>query len=588
MANQSTILTPATSDVCTFSILIDGQAIPSEFNILHISVIRELNRIPAATIHIQDGDTAKATFKASNTDYFIPGKKIEIQLGYRANNDTVFKGIIIKHSLKVRKHTSNLILECRHPAIKMTFDLHSRYYTDKKDSDIMEEVISTYAIAKDVETTKPALKELVQYECSDWDFLLYRAEANGQVVLVEDEKIKVLSPALDTEPVVTVGYGSTLLELDLEMDARLQSEGIRASTWSSNDQDLISAEAKEPKTTNNGNLTGTKLAESIGHKTNELRHGGTLSQAELQAWADSRLLKERLAKVRGRVRFQGFAAVQPGTVIEANGIGERFAGKLYVSGVRHTLAQGNWESDVQLGLEPKPIASLYSFQSTSTSGLVPAISGLQIGIVTALEKDPAGEDRIKVRLPLISTQEEGIWARLATLDAGKERGTYFRPEIADEVVVGFLHNDPSAAVILGMCHSNAKPNPEPAKDTNHLKGYVSREKLRFSFDDEKKAINLETPKGNKVILSDADKGILLQDQNGNKILLNDQGIQIESAKALTLKAAADLKLEGVNTEIKANSAFKASGATTAEVSATNISIKGSTMTVIEGGLVKIN
>ena len=51
---------------------------------------------------------------------------------------------------------------------------------------------------------------------------------------------------------------------------------------------------------------------------------------------------------------------------------------------------------------------------------------------------------------------------LATLDAGKERGTFFRPEIGDEVVVGFLNDDPRHPVILGMCHSSAKPAPEPA------------------------------------------------------------------------------------------------------------------------------
>ena len=299
-------------------------------------------------------------------------------------------------------------------------------------------------------------------------------------------------------------------------------------------------------------------------------------------------MKERLAKVRGRAKFQGFAGVLPGNIIEVTGIGERFQGKMYVSGVRHTVANGNWETDVQFGLSPDLFAETYNLRPMPAAGLLPAVCGLQIGVVTVLENDPDGEDRIKVRLPLVSAAEEGLWARVATLDAGKERGTFFRPEIGDEVVVGFLNDDPRHPVILGMCHSSAKPAPEPAKDTNHRKGYVSREKMHFVFDDEKKIIVLDTPGGNKLILSEEDKGIVIADQNGNKITLNDSGIKIESTKELTLKAAQDIKIEGLNLDLKAQSAFKASGTGSAEVSGASTTVKGSATTVIQGGMVQIN
>lgn len=588
MSNESTIPTPATPDVCTVAILIEGDEISSEFHLLSIVVTRELNRIPTATIQLQDGEASKATFAASNTDYFIPGKKIEIQLGYRSKNDPVFKGIIIKHSIKMRKNGSQLILECRDEAVKMTSGANSRYYVDKKDSDIMEEIIGLHELEKDITATKPNLKEVVQYDASDWDFLLCRAEANGFVVMVENGKIIAAPPATTKKPVLTVKYGATLLELDAEIDARWQSKGIKASSWNATDQELLEAEAKEPATTGNGNLAPASLADVIGGDPHIIRHGGKLSQPELQAWADGRLLKERLAKVRGRAKFQGFAGVMPGKVIEVTGIGERFEGKMYVSGVRHSLANGNWETDVQFGLSSELFAETYNLRPLPAAGLLPAVSGLQIGIVTVLENDPDGEDRIKVKLPMISTAAEGIWARLATLDAGKERGTFFRPEIGDEVIVGFLNDDPRHPVVLGMCHSSAKPAPEPAKDDNHHKGYISREKMKLTFDDEKKIIALETPGGNKITLSDEDKGLVLEDQNGNKITLNDDGIKIESSKGLILKASKDVKIEGMNTELKAQSAFKASGSGSAEVSGASTTIKGSATTVIQGGMVQIN
>lgn len=586
--NASTIPTPATPDVCTAAILIDGSEISGEFHLLSLVVMRELNRIPTATIHLQDGEASQATFAASNTDFFIPGKQIEIQLGYRSQNDSVFKGMIVKHSIKLRKQGSRLIIECRDVAVKMTSGVKSRYFTEQKDSDVMEALIDAHALQHEVEATLPDLNGLVQYEATDWDFLLCRAEANGQVVLVEDGTIKIARPATGEEPVVAVQFGTTLLELDAEIDARWQSPGITARSWTATDQEVIEAEASEPSTTANGNLSPTDLAAVIDGEPHEIRHGGNLGQPELQAWADARLLKERLAKIRGRAKFQGFAGILPGHLIDVAGIGERFSGRAYVSGVRHTLASGNWETDVQLGLNPELFAETYDLRPLPAAGLLPAVSGLQIGVVTALEGDPDGEDRIQIALPLVGLAEDGLWARMATLDAGENRGTFFRPEINDEVVVGFLNDDPRDPIVLGMCHSSAKPAPEPAQDVNHRKGYVSREQLQAIFDDEKKAIILETPAGNQITLSEEAEGIVLEDQNGNKITMDGSGIVVESSQALTLKAATDIKLEGANVEIAAQSAFKAAGAASAEVSGASTTLKGSATTVVQGGIVQIN
>ncbi|HQU31006.1 MAG: type VI secretion system tip protein VgrG [Planctomycetia bacterium] len=588
MSNESTIPTPATPDVCTIGILVDGVEIPGRFHVLSVSVTRELNRIPSAVIQFLDGEASMSTFEASNSDLFIPGKKVEIQLGYRSQNDPVFKGIVIKNGIRIRKNGSFLTVECRDEAVKMTSGAKSRYFIDKKDSEIMEEIIGSYSLQKEVKPTTPALKEVTQYHSSDWDFILCRAEANGQVVMVTDGKVIVAQPASGEEPVVSVKYGATLLELDAEIDARRQSKGIKTGSWNPAEQKVTETEAKEPPAMNAGNLSPDSLADVIGGEVHDIRHGGMLSEPELQAWADGRLLKERLAKVRGRARFQGFAAVLPGKIIEVTGIGERFEGKMYVSGVRHMVAGGNWETDVQFGLSAELFAETYNLRPLPAAGLIPAVSGLQIGVVTVLENDPDGEDRIKVRLPLISDAEEGIWARIATLDAGKGRGTFFRPEIGDEVVVGFLNDDPRHPVVLGMCHSSAKPAPEPAKDDNHRKGYVSREKMEFIFDDEKKVIVLGTPGGNKITLSEEDKAIVVEDQNGNKMTLNDSGIKIESSKDIVMKAAKDIKIEGMNIDLKAQTAFKAAGTASAEVSGASTTLKGSATTVIQGGVVQIN
>ncbi|MCG8346017.1 MAG: type VI secretion system tip protein VgrG [Chlorobiales bacterium] len=588
MSSENTIPTPATPDVCTIAVLIEGNEIPGRFQLLALSVSHELNRIPSAMVQLLDGEASTATFEASDDELFVPGKSIEIQLGYRGQNDSVFKGLVIKQSIKIRKNGSFLSVECRGKAVKMTRGIKNRYFEAGKESDVMEEIIDSYGLDAEVTPIASEPDSVVQYESTDWDFLVCRAEASGMMVMASNDSIVVAPPDTSASPAVTVRFGATVLEIDAEMDARLQDSGITAVSWSPADQEILETEASEPSTTGNGNLTADELAEVLGGEASVIRHGGNVSQPELKSWADALLMKERLAKVRGRVRFQGLAAIQPGQIIEVAGIGARFEGNLYVSGVRHTVSGGNWETDVQFGLDPEIFPETYNLRPLPASGLLPGVGGLQMGVVTVLEGDPGGMERIKIRLPMISEADEGIWARLATLDAGRERGTFFRPEIGDEVVVGFIGDDPRHPVVLGMCHSGAKPAPEPASDDNHRKGYMSREKMKLTFDDDKKIIHLETPGGNKLSLTDEDNGIVIEDMNGNRMTLDDNGITIESASDILLKATGDLKAEGVNLNLEAQSGFKAEGSATAEISGASTEVKGSGTTKVSGGMVQIN
>jgi uncharacterized protein involved in type VI secretion and phage assembly len=177
------------------------------------------------------------------------------------------------------------------------------------------------------------------------------------------------------------------------------------------------------------------------------------------------------------------------------------------------------------------------------SGLLPAVNGLVIALVKDIEKTDT-DLRVKIDLPLITTKDgnKGVWARYAAPYAGKEYGVLFRPEVGDEVVVGFLNDDPREPVVLGSLHSsNAKgKTPVQVKKENYLKGIFTKAKLKMEFDDEKKVITIETPHKNKITISDDKDFISLEDKNKNKILMNDKGITITSDKKITLDAKEDI------------------------------------------------
>ncbi len=552
--------------VATFTLTSNGKVVSGKLQVLSLTISTELNRIPAALITVLDGEASRQTFAASNAPDFAPGAELEIALGHQGKDDTVFKGIVIRHSIKVRTHASVMVVEARDKAARMTTHPRSRYFHDMKDSAVIEELLRSHQLDGDVAATGVQHEQLVQYRCTDWDFMLCRADVNGLVCIVEDGKVRVAKPDGSKARSMVLAYGNGIKDLDCEIDARDQFVGVSAVGWNPADQTLVpGVVADDPPVPRVGNLSAEALAGVTGSKPLELCHGGRDTEAELRAWANANLLKQRLGKVRGVARIEGNANVKPGHWVELQGAGERFEGKLLVSGVRHELQNGTWDTVVQLGLAPRAFAERFDVAERAAGSMLAPVHGLQFGVVTQIEKDPRGEDRIMVRVPAIHASDDGSWARLATADAGAGRGTVLRPEIGDEVVVGFVNADPRCAVVLGSLPSSAHASPIPPSDKNDQKGLKSRSGIRVLIDDDKKSLLLETPGGNSIRISDDDQGITIKDQNGNKLVMGSQGIQIESAKDLALKASANLK---------------AVGSATAEVSSSgNTTIKGAMVAI---------
>ena len=581
MNNSGVIQTSKNADLVTHKILIEGTELSKTYQVKSIVVQNEVNRIPMAQIVLTDGEASERDFKLSNEDLLIPGKKIEITAGYHNDEETIYKGIVIKHSIKIKSGTSLLIIECKDEAVKLTIGRKSKYFYDVKDSEAFEEIIGAYGLQKDVEATNFSHKELVQYNTSDWDFMVSRAQANGKLCFVENGKITISKPNVTSSSVETVTFGASLLDFDAEIDARNQFAKVSSYSWDYSNQELVEIEAKDPGISLNGNLTVSDLAETIELENLELRHGGAITEAELQDWADAKLLFQQLSKIRGRVKFQGIPAVKPNTIITLEGVGDRFNGKAYITGVFHEISEGNWTIDAQFGLNPEWFSETFDIHTPTGSGIIPAIKGLHTGIVTQLESDPNGEDRILVKIPIINNEEQGIWCRVASPDAGENRGIFFRPEIEDEVIIGFINEDPNNAIVLGMLHSSGKPAPITASDDNHQKGIVTRSEMKVLFDDEKKSIGIETPAGKKITL-DEDKGVIvIEDENSNVITIDSNGIKMESAGNIEIKATGDVKIEGTNVSISATAQLKAEGSAGAELSS------GATA-ILKGSIVQIN
>ena len=512
-----------------FVITVNGQAIPRTIEKVSINVMKTVNKISSAILVLKDGDPSNGQFPLTDGDLFTPGNSIVIAAGEVDSPTNIFSGVIVKQSLKIRNNNvPKLILECKHKAVKATVGRKNAVFHNIKDSDAFEQILRAYDIGNgelDIEDSSFTHKELVQYNCTDWDFILNRTEMIGKLVLTNDENIVIKTPTVEGDAALSLLLGATIIELDAEMDSRNQYAAVKTKSWDMANQVIAESEASEPgHFSEQGNFASSDLASVIGLDEFTLNHSGALPDEERKAWADAQLLKSRLSKIRGRAKFGGIATINPGDLLELHGLGDRFNGKAFVSGIRHDYdTHSGWKTQAQFGHTPEWFTDEFEIPDHKAGGTIPGVIGLHTAIVTDNE-DPDGEMRVRVKIPYLNPDDDGVWARIALADAGKERGMFFRPEVGDEVLIGFLYDDPRQPVILGMLHSSALTPPLQPSNDNNQKGYTSREKLILLFDDDKKEVRIETPAGNKVTISEDQKTISLEDQNGNKVQLNQDGI----------------------------------------------------------------
>jgi Rhs element Vgr protein len=569
-------------DLSTFKIYSAGNEITENINVAAIIVERSLNHIPTAKIIIRDGDAAKGDFPASNKQELNPGELIRIDAGFHNHNKTIFEGVIIKQNIQLKNgKDSLLVIDCKDKVFQMTFGRKSKYFIDSTDSSAVESIISTYGFKKSIAKTSVNHKQLIQYKCTDWDFIISRLEINNSVVSVENGNIISRYPEIKSTADVQATFGSEIIHLDANLDASNQYKTVKCKAWDTGDQDLVIEENEAITLSDTGDLTSSTLSGKVNNPSIEYTHSGKLSANELKSWATSQQTKNFLSKIKGTVTCIGKLEAKPGNTIELSGCGNHFNGKHFISAVRNDLINNVWETTIQFGLWEELFSEQYRISEPEAAGIISNVSGLQVGKVTQLSNDPESEFRIKIKLPLADNKDDGFWARVATLDAGKERGSFFLPEKDDEVIVGFINNDPRHPVILGMLNSSNKPAPLKSSEKNPEKGFVTRSKMKMIFNDEKITFSLKTPGGYEFLIDEEQKKISLYDSTGNKMEFSSSGIKIESAGSIQLKAKTDLKGEGVNVEMKGTSGFKAEGNGTAKLSSSGA-------TEVKGSIVNIN
>ncbi len=570
------------TNVFSFSILSAGSEIPSTYEIMSMNITMGISKLSSAEITVRDGSSASQTFEVTDSDTFKPGTEIEIKLGYQSKNDSIFKGVVTKESITVSEGSvSSLKISCKDKAEVLTMNKEKATYLKKKDSEIIQEIIGNVSgLTADVTATTLVNEEIVKPKISDWDFINMLAEKNGMIVTTDAGKVTVAVPDVSATPELQIQFGYDMIEFDSEINATEQYSGVECSAFDPATQKMITATAKDPTVNKEGDLTGSTLSSVLSANPLKLTKSAPLPQDELQAWADATLQRLRLSQFTGTVTFHGSPKAKVNSLIKLLGLSDRFNGDSYISGITHSISGGGWTTTAEIGMSSESFAEKNELLNPGSEGVSPPVHGLQTGIVKKINADPNNEFRVQVQLPILGDDSDPIWARLSTFYAGNTFGAYFMPEVDDEVILGFMDDNPSYPIILGSVFSSKIPAPETPDEKNTIKTLITSSKLQLKFDDENKVVTILTPGGNTMVFSDKDKGITVTDQNKNKIEMKDagitltdksnntiemtsSGITINSKSKLTLKAAQEVDVQGASISVSADGSTAIKGSTVA-------------------------
>jgi phage baseplate assembly protein gpV len=290
------------------------------------------------------------------------------------------------------------------------------------------------------------------------------------------------------------------------------------------------------------------------------------SADEAQAMARGALARNASTFLEAEGLALGTPLLTAGATVAIEGVGD-FSGNYMLSATTHVFrgSTGYLTRFETAGERARSFAALAGGGNADASAGTTAAwgSSLVVALVTNT-KDPEKMGRVKVKYDALGDNIESDWARVATPNAGSQRGMAFMPQPNDEVVVGFEHGDTRRPFVLGSLFTG-KEKPDPAL-LDPASGYEPK-------------FGVKTP--HQIALHAAKEFTLSSDKSMTIEVKGSAGdIKATASGNLELEAKSSVKIKGTGSvEIESSGQLKVKGST--------VSIEGSGMVEVKGGMIKL-
>lgn len=366
-----------------------------------------------------------------------------------------------------------------------------------------------------VEATEPGplWQKLVQYWQSDLELMTEVAERCGLYFSLRGDSLHFLTLAGGGEP-IPLTLGSSLLEAHIEINADPACQSVTASGWDPWRAEHHQGRAGKAR-------VGRRVAAHVGSTDEHIltdqavqddRQAEAIAQAELDRCVAREVTMWGIA--------EGNPRLCPGALVEVDGVAAPLTGRYVLTAVNHVLDRHKgFVSEINT-LPPTP--------QTRPRGTLATL-----GTVTQVD-DPDGLGRIRVSLPNYQDIETD-WLEVVIPGAGPGKGIVALPDVGDQVLVLFLHEDPAQAVILGGLYGVQGPLDSGVEDGAVRRyNFLTPGGQRIQLDDEKKTARIENQDGNYLRLSPG--RVKLGNRDGSYLELSPKSLMIHAEVGLEIEA----------------------------------------------------
>ncbi|WP_052666304.1 VgrG-related protein [Nitriliruptor alkaliphilus] len=593
----------------TPTVKLDGEDLRSEVasRLVWLRVELSVQRAGVATLRFDD-----PWFAILDADTFQVGTALQVSFHTDANALTsVFTGRITTVGARQDEASSTPVLEVRAHDASHRLIASSRFtaHLEKTPATIVTEIAQRHGLESDVVGGDTVVSYLLQ-SGTDHHFVSELASMLGYEWFTTGDTLH-FRPRPTSADGPTLEYSDGLQSFSARYSGTATPASVAVHSWDPAQQKGVEGtagavtEAPDPMDLGSDALLVTEqhdrargeFGRPLTVASTTVRDG---PEADALAGAIARRLVGAGLEVEGTAN--GNPAVRAGGTVRIEEVGKKLSGVYYVTEVVHEFAEGQQ-------VTTRFASTGHRVEAGPGSHALPgaldgwASGGLLIGVVTN-NQDPEQLGRVKVRFPSLGDDTESEWARVVTPGAGKERGLDLRPEVDDEVVVGFERGDPRAPFVLGgMFNGKAAPFDDAVVADGKVERRVLASRVGHAItlsdgsDEADRHVEIKLADGKTKVLIGED-GISIEAAKGTPLALKTGGASLTltddeklviKAKEVTVTSDGDLTMKAQKAaSIKASTGAKIDGGTAFEAKGVQAKLEGSAMTQIKGGMVKLN
>lgn len=332
-----------------FKIVIDGQEISEEgIGVSSLSVYTSIERKSGSCVFtISNGfDPLTGTFRWID-NILVPGKKVEVSIGYYSKIELVFGGIIT--SLHVDYHLRSIEVTALDISFLMMRGTSSTSWEKKRHSDIVKEIANKYTSYTVIDETPIEYKKVTQDGETDFQFIQRLAVINNYDFFIVGNNLYFRKPLTERTPVVTLNYGKHLQSYSVEVDITKQVSGIVVRGWDHLENKVIEGKATKINKLGTNSKTGADIMNSLGKEHIEYVNANVESIEEAKSRAEAILNNYGMYLLRAEGKCIGIPEIRAGRYLEITGVGKKFSQLYYILTANHFIDKHGYTTSFTLG-----------------------------------------------------------------------------------------------------------------------------------------------------------------------------------------------------------------------------------------------